>query len=88
MSTPEEIQADIERQREQLAETVDQLTQKLDVKAQTKAKVDDVKAQTLTTVTNLQDRATTPEGKPRPEVLGAAAAVAVLVGLLIWWRRR
>ena len=34
MSTPEEIQADIERQREQLAETVDQLTHKLDVKAQ------------------------------------------------------
>ena len=77
MSTPEEIQADIERQREQLAETVDQLTQKLDVKAQTKAKVAD-----------LQDRATTADGKPRPEVLGAAAAAVAVVGLLIWWRRR
>jgi len=77
MSTPEEIQADIERQREQLAETVDQLTQKLDVKAQTKAKVADI-----------QDRATTADGKPRPEVLGAAAAAVVVVGLLIWWRRR
>jgi hypothetical protein len=39
MSTPEEIQADIERQREQLAETVDQLTQKLDVKTQAKARI-------------------------------------------------
>ena len=77
MSTPEEIQADIERQREQLAETVDQLTQKLDVKAQAKAKVVDI-----------QDRATTDDGKPRPEVLGAAAAAVALVGLLIWWRRR
>ena len=77
MSTPEEIQADIERQREQLASTVDQLTHKLDVKAQGKAKV-----------VELQDRATTPDGKPRPEVLGAAAAAVVLVGVLIWWRRR
>ncbi len=77
MSTPEQIQADIERQREQLAETVDQLTHKLDVKAQAKAKVVDI-----------QDRATTDDGKPRPEVLGAAAAAVALVGLLIWWRRR
>ncbi len=76
MSTPEEIQADIERQREQLATTVDQLTDKLDVKAHAKAKVDEVR-----------DRATTEDGKPRPEVLGTAAAVVVVVGLLIWWRR-
>ena len=39
MSTPEEIQADIERQREQLAQTVDDLGHKLDVKAQARAKV-------------------------------------------------
>ena len=63
--TPEQIQADIERQRAQLASTVDQLGHKLDVKAQTKAKVADVK-----------DRATTDAGKPRPEVIGAAAGVA------------
>ncbi len=44
--TPEEIQEDIEQQREQLAQTVDQLGHKLDVKAQSKAKVEDVKAQT------------------------------------------
>ena len=75
--TPEQIQADIERQREQLARTVDQLGHKLDVKAQTKAKVADVR-----------DRATTDEGKPRPEVIGAAAAVVVAVALLTWWRRR
>jgi MYXO-CTERM domain-containing protein len=77
MSTPEEIQADIERQREHLAQTVDQLGHKLDVKAQTKAKVADVR-----------DRATTDEGKPRPEVIGVAAAVVVGLGLLMWLRRR
>jgi uncharacterized protein (TIGR03382 family) len=77
MSTPEEIQADIERQREQLAQTVDDLGHKLDVKAQTREKVAVAK-----------DRATTDDGKPRPEVLGAAAAVAVGVALLVWLRRR
>jgi hypothetical protein len=77
MSTPEQIQADIERQREQLAQTVDELGHKLDVKAQTREKVADFK-----------ERATTDTGKPRPEVLGAAAAVLVGVGLLIWLRRR
>ena len=75
--TPEEIQADIERQREQLAKTVDELGHKLDVKAQTKERLALAK-----------DRATTPDGKPRPEVLGAAAAVIAGLGLLIWLRRR
>lgn len=77
MSTPEEIRADIERQREQLARTVDQLGHKLDVKTQTKAKVDDAK-----------DRATTDDGKPRPEVIGVAAAAVVGIGLIVWLRRR
>ncbi len=77
MSTPEEIQADIERQRLQLAGTVDQLGHKLDVKAQAKERV-----------AGARDRATTADGKPRPEVLGAAAGVVVAVALLVWWRRR
>ena len=78
--TPEEIQADIERQREQLAQTVDQLGHKLDVKAQTKAQGSARRAKWT--------GRTTDEGKPRPEVLGAAAAVVVGIGLLIWLRRR
>ena len=77
MSTPEEIQADIERQREHLAQTVDELGHKLDVKAQARERVAVVK-----------DRATTEEGKPRPEVLGAAAGILVGIGLLIWLKRR
>ena len=86
--SPEEIQADIERQREQLAETVDQLGHKLDVKAQTKAKVDDVKVQTKAKVLEVKDRSTTDAGKPRPEVLGAAVAVLTGLALVIWLRRR
>lgn len=76
--TPEEIQADIERQREQLATTVDQLSAKFDVKSQAQARFAGAK-----------DRATTDTGQPRPEIIGAAAGVLVgLVVLALLNRRR
>lgn len=76
--TPEQIEADIARQREQLARTVDQIGAKLDVKAQARARVDAAK-----------DRATTESGRPRPEVLAAAGALTVLLVALAVrrWRR-
>jgi len=86
--SPEEIQEDIELQRDQLARTVDQLTHKLDVKAQSKAKVEDVKEQTKVKVAEVKDLSTTEDGKPRPELIGLGAALVVGVGLLIWLRRR
>lgn len=72
-----ELEADIQAQRDQLAETVDQLTHKLDVKAQAKERAADLK-----------DRATTESGRPRPDLVAAAVGVVVLSGLLLWWRRR
>ena len=72
-----ELQADIEAQRDHLAETVDQLTHKLDVKAQAKERAADIR-----------QRATTDDGKPRPELLGTAVGLVLVVGLLVWWRRR
>jgi hypothetical protein len=75
-STPDVIEADIARQRDQLAATVDELQHRLDVKAQAKEKVADLK-----------DRATTETGKPRPELAGAALiAVVAVVGLVLWRR--
>ena len=65
---PDAIRADIEQTRENLAETVDALHAKLDVKTQAKAKAAQVK-----------DSATTDAGKPRPELIGAAVA-AVAAG--------
>ena len=72
-SGPAAIEADIARQREQLAATVDELHHRLDVKTQAKEKVAHVK-----------DRATTDTGKPRPELAAAVAVIAAaLVGLAI-----
>ncbi len=76
VNDPEAIRADIERTRENLAETVDLLHAKLDVKSQAKAKVAQVRAQ-----------ATTDSGKPRPEVIAGAVGVLLLVVGLVWWRR-
>jgi len=75
--TPEQIEAEIARQREQLAGTVDQLAAKLDVKAQAKARVRTV-----------QDRVTTDSGSPRPEVLAAAGSLLAMTIVLVVWRVR
>jgi hypothetical protein len=76
-SSPDAIEADIERQREELAETVSALQDRLDVKSRAKDKA-----------AELKDRATTDTGKPRPELAAlAVAAVVGVVGLVVWRRR-
>ncbi|MFZ2015510.1 MAG: DUF3618 domain-containing protein [Nocardioides sp.] len=71
-----ELEAQIAAQRDHLAETVDQLAHKLDVKAQAKERA-----------ALVADRATTADGKPRPELVAAAAVALVLTGILLWGRR-
>lgn len=75
--TPEQIEADIVAQREQLASTVDELAAKLDVKSQAQRKV-----------AELKDSATTDSGKPRPEVLAAAGSLVAMAVVLLLWRHR
>jgi hypothetical protein len=98
-SDPDEIREEIEQTRADLADTVDALQYKLDVKARAKdqaraagAELRDrgveLKDQASARGAQLKDQATTDEGKPRPEVLGAAAALVVVVVVLVWWRRR
>lgn len=77
-TTPDQIEADIERQRDELAATVSELQARLDVKARAKAKG-----------AELRDRATTDTGRPKPQLAAAAATVvALLVGGAVVWRRR
>lgn len=96
-----ELQADIERTREQLGNTVDALSQKLDVKAQTRhkveslkqggaAKVDAVRARGGQVATKAKNAAPDRQDKPRIGLFaGAALAAALLaVGAAVVWRRR
>jgi Protein of unknown function (DUF3618) len=73
---PAVIEADIVRQREELARTVDALSAKLDIKARAEHKAADV-----------WDSATTDSGRPRPALVLAAGAAVAAVALLVWWRR-
>jgi MYXO-CTERM domain-containing protein len=73
-TTPDQIEADIARQREELAATVTEIQARLDVKTRVRAKA-----------AELRGRATTPDGKPTPGAAAAAALVA-LTGLVLWRR--
>jgi hypothetical protein len=73
---PDAIREEIERTRDDLAQTVDALHAKLDVKGQARAKVAQVKEQ-----------ATTDSGKPRPDLIAGAAGAVLLIAGLIWWRK-
>jgi hypothetical protein len=75
--TPEELEAEIALQREQLAGTVDELAAKLDVKSQAQRKV-----------AALKDSATTDDGRPRNEVIAAAGSLVAMAVVLLLWRRR
>jgi MYXO-CTERM domain-containing protein len=75
--SPQILEARVERNREELARTVDALHHKLDVKAQARQRAD-----------KLKQNATTDSGKPRPELVAAAGAAVLGLVLLTWWRRR
>ena len=74
---PAAIEADIRRQREELARTVDALSAKLDVKARAEAKAYE-----------MLDAVTTDSGRPRPAVVATVVATVAGVAVLVWWRTR
>jgi Protein of unknown function (DUF3618) len=77
-TSPEQLESDIARQREELAATVSQLQARLDVKSRAQHKAHELK-----------DRATTADGRPRPDLTaGAVVALALVGGLLVWRHRR
>ena len=77
-SDPEAIKADIEATREQLAQTVDELAARLDVRSHAQERL-------------LRARDTVVETyrESPPVVLGVTTAlVATVLGLLVWRRKR
>jgi hypothetical protein len=70
--TPDEVRADIERTRAELAQTVGALTQRLDVKARARSRADELAH----------------DARIRTVTIGLAAAAALTVTLLVWRRRR
>ena len=80
----EEIAEDLERTREQVGETVAALADKLDVKERAAQKVDETKERVVDAVTD--DRGAV---KPVLPVVAAVVGTAtVLLGIIIWRRRR
>jgi hypothetical protein len=85
-----DLQADIERTRADLADTVDQLTAKLDVKSRVHDTIANTKDNAALQLRRLQDQATDERGKPTPATLGisgAAFAAVVAVLVIALWRR-
>jgi ElaB/YqjD/DUF883 family membrane-anchored ribosome-binding protein len=64
-ASPDQIEADIARTREELGETVEQLTSALDVKSQAKQQVDEVKVRAQQQVDQIKERATEQLGRTR-----------------------
>lgn len=78
LSQQELLEADIARQREELADTVNDLQARLNVKARAQEKAHELK-----------HRATTDTGKPRPAVAaGAVAGAGVVAGAVALEVRR
>ena len=73
--TPEEIERDIARTREQLGDTAEALAAKADVKAHAQEKVAEVKQQARARATS-------------PAAIAAGAAVVLVVAVIIARRRR
>jgi hypothetical protein len=88
----DELQSQIEQTREELAETVDALGAKLDVKARAKEKLSSTTEQARASVGRAVDSATDDKGRPTPPVIVAVSAAAVtallVTGVVVWRRRR
>ncbi|KHL17083.1 uncharacterized protein DUF3618 [Mumia flava] len=87
-----DLQAEIDHTRDELAETVDQLAAKLDVKSRVRDQVHQTTSAAARHVRSVRDGATDEHGRPTPAAtsvaagVAAAAVAAVLVGA--WLRRR
>jgi cobalamin biosynthesis Mg chelatase CobN len=82
----EDIQADIERTRTQLGETVGALSAKLDVKERTKQKATETKERVVDSAHTV-GRIATHDPKVKMPLI-AVLVLGALVGVVVWRRRR
>ncbi len=84
-NSPDEIRAEIDQTRADLGAAVDQLADRLNVKAQAGAKLDDLKS----SATNAASRIKAAAPQQRNKIIAAAAgAVLVVIGLVVRRRSR
>lgn len=93
--TPEQLREEVERTREDLAETVDELAARLDVKSRVRESVNDTKERVRESANDasyrVREAVTEPDGSPKPAALAVAGGVAavIVVALVIkYWRDR
>ncbi len=86
--SPEEIQADIEATRQDLGESLEALSGKLDVKSRARAQVQQTKVRTQDQVRVAQARAREVQRAHGQEIAVAAGATALVLVLALVWRRR
>jgi small-conductance mechanosensitive channel len=80
----DELQADIERTREELGETLGALSDKLDVKSQVQRRAELAKDAVGEQARELTEQAQ----KNRGAIIAAVTATAVAIGILVYVRRR
>ena len=83
----DDIQADIERTRKELGDTVGALSEKLDVKERTRQKVAQTKGRVLDSAQTARQLATH-DPKVKVSLIAALVTGTLVVGLMIWKRRR
>ena len=83
----DDIQADIERTRKELGDTVGALSDKLDVKERAKDKAAETKERVVDTAHTV-GRVATHDPKVKVPLIAALVIGALAVGVVVWRRRR
>jgi Protein of unknown function (DUF3618) len=86
--TTEDIQQEIERTREHLGETVDELAAKTDVKARARVKAAEVKARARDRAAEVSGRVQQSQVVQRRWPLAVAAGILLAGSVVIWrWKK-
>jgi hypothetical protein len=83
----DDIQADIERTRKELGDTVGALSAKLDVKERAKDKAAETKERVVDTAHTV-GRVATHDPKVKMPLIAALVIGAIAAGIVVWRRRR